>query len=276
MRHRDSAGVHVPERRPRPVGPPRPHIAKPDGRQQVQRRRIGPAVVDRDSHEHVFGRRLGVFHEHVEVAVVIEDPGVEQLVFEVVTPACPVGVDDLGVRICRLGILVEVLHVRVGRRGVEVEVVLLHVLAVVPLAVGQAEQALLQDRILAVPERQREAQQLLVVRDAGQAVFTPSIGTGPRLIVAEVTPRVAVRAVVLAHGAPLALAQVRSPLPPRNAGFPGFDQAGGSAPVLESGADIASSQGLTGNVTTARDGTRNVCAVENVAAMRFLRRSRRS
>jgi len=48
-----------------------------------------------------------------------------------------------------------------------VKVILLHVLAVVALAVGQSEQALLQDRVLAVPERQGEAKALLVVGNAG-------------------------------------------------------------------------------------------------------------
>ena len=45
-------------------------------------------------------------------------------------------------------------------RAVEVEVVLLDVLAVVALAVGEAEQPFLQDRILAVPQREREAEDL--------------------------------------------------------------------------------------------------------------------
>jgi hypothetical protein len=48
-----------------------------------------------------------------------------------------------------------------GRRAVEVEVVLLDVLAVIALAVGEAEQALLEDRILAVPQGQGEAEPLL-------------------------------------------------------------------------------------------------------------------
>ena len=48
-------------------------------------------------------------------------------------------------------------------RAVDVEVVLLHVLAVVALAVGEPEQPLLQDRVALVPQRQREAQPLLVV-----------------------------------------------------------------------------------------------------------------
>jgi len=44
----------------------------------------------------------------------------------------------------------------VRRRAVEVEVVLLDVLAVVALVAGDAEQALLEDGVAAVPEGQRE------------------------------------------------------------------------------------------------------------------------
>ena len=107
-----------------------------------------------------------------------------------------------------------------GRRAVEVEVVLLDVLAVVALAVGQPEQAFLEDRVLAVPQGQREAEPLLVVGDAGQAVFAPAIGARAGLVVGEVIPGVAALAVVLADGPPLALAQVGSPLLPGNASGP--------------------------------------------------------
>ena len=128
--------------------------------------------------------------------------------------AAAAGLDQVGVGERRLRILVEVLHVRVGRRAVEVEVVLLDVLAVVALAVGQAEQPLLEDRVLAVPEGQREAEPLLVVGDAGQAVLAPAIGARAGLVVGEVVPGVAALAVVLAHGAPLAFAEVGPPLFP--------------------------------------------------------------
>ena len=130
-------------------------------------------------------------------------------------PRLLAGLDEVGVRERRLRVLVEVLHVRVRRRAVEVEVVLLDVLAVVALAVGQAEQPLLEDRVLAVPQRQREAEPLLVVGDAGQAVLAPAVGARAGLIVAEVVPGVAALAVVLADGPPLPFAQVRPPLLPR-------------------------------------------------------------
>src|SRR5205823_11560198 len=85
---------------------------------------------------------------------------------------------------------------------------------VVAFAVGQPEQALLEDRVTPVPQRDREAEALLVVGDAGQAVFAPAVRPRAGLIVGEVVPGVAALAVVFAHSAPLALAQVRPPLLP--------------------------------------------------------------
>src|SRR3954453_23119494 len=105
----------------------------------------------------------------------------------------------------------------VGRRIVEVIVIFLDVLPVVALAVGQAEQPLLEDRILAVPQRDREAQPLLLVADPGDPVPAPVIGARPGLIVAEIIPGVAVRAVILTDRAPLAFAEIGSPQLPRHA-----------------------------------------------------------
>ena len=106
-----------------------------------------------------------------------------------------------------------------GRRAVEVEVVLLHVLAVVALAVGQSEEPLLENRILAVPQGQCEAEMLLVVGDAGDAVLAPAIRPRSGMIVGEEIPGVAVLAIVFADGAPLPLAQVGPPFFPRHALF---------------------------------------------------------
>ena len=100
------------------------------------------------------------------------------------------------------------------RRGIEVVVELLHVLAVIALAVGQAEQALLENRILPVPKRQGETKPLLIVADAGDAVFAPAIGAAAGVVVREILPSVAIRTVILADGSPLAFGQIRSPQPP--------------------------------------------------------------
>ena len=87
-----------------------------------------------------------------------EDPGVEQLELRLEPVPVAVPGDERLVGKRRLRVLVEVLHVRMGRGAVEVEVILLDVLSVVPLAVGQAEEALLQDRVGPVPEGEPEAQ----------------------------------------------------------------------------------------------------------------------
>ena len=96
----------------------------------------------------------------------------------------PVRLDQLVVGIGALRVLVEPLHVGVRRRGVEVEVVLLDVFAVVAFGVGQAEETLLENRIVAVPQRERKTELLRVVGNAGQSVLAPVIGARARLIVA--------------------------------------------------------------------------------------------
>src|SRR5262249_48178435 len=101
------------------------------------------------------------------------------------------------------------------RRGVEVEVVFLYVLAVVRLTVRQPEQPLLQNWVFAVPQGERETQQLPIVRDPRQPVLAPSVGPRAGLLMTEVVPRVAGLAVVLSHRSPLPLAQVGPPLLPR-------------------------------------------------------------
>src|SRR5262249_2514136 len=102
----------------------------------------------------------------------------------------------------------------VGRHSVEIIVKFFHVLGVIALAVAQAEHALLQDRVLAVPESDRDAQALLRVAKAADAVLAPPIGTAGWGVMGEIVPGIAVGAVVLAHGAPLALAYIGPPLAP--------------------------------------------------------------
>ena len=203
---------------------PGPGVPEPERRQHVEARRLRTAVVDRHADQDVLRSGLGVLDEDVEVPVVVEDPGVEQLVLELLARPPPIRLEEVPVRELALRVLVEVLHVRVGRRRVDVEVVLLDVLAVVPLAVGQAEEALLQDRVPLVPQREREAETLLVVADPAEAVLAPAIGPGTGLVVREVVPGVAVLAVVLADRPPLPLAQVGSPLLPRDRLLPGVVQ----------------------------------------------------
>ena len=129
-----------------------------------------------------------------------------------------IGRDQVVVRVAVERIAIAELQIRARRRGVEVEVVLLDVLAVVALGVGEPEHPLLEDRVGAVPHGDPEAQMLVLVAHSGDAVLTPHVRPRARLVVGEVAPRVAVVAVVLAHGAPLALAEVRPPSSPWHTG----------------------------------------------------------
>ncbi len=193
---------------------PGPGVAEPQRRQQMQGGRLRAAVGGDDADVDLVRRGLGVAHFHVPVAAVVECARVEQGEWRIKARAARVLMHQPAIRVLGLGILVEIAHPGVGGRGVEIEVVLLDVLAVVALVAGEAEGALLEDRIAAVPQRQREAQTLLLVADAAHAILIPAVGAGARLVMVEVLPGVAVRAVVLAHRAPGALRQIRPPQAP--------------------------------------------------------------
>src|SRR5208283_6143251 len=84
-------------------------------------------------------------------------------------------------------------------------------LAVIAFIARKPEDALLQDGILLVPQRQREADVLVAVADTGNAVLVPAVSLGSGVIVGKKFPCRAVSAVVFAHRSPGALADVRSP-----------------------------------------------------------------
>src|ERR1035437_9808594 len=96
------------------------------------------------------------------------------------------------------------------RCGVKIVIQLLHVLAVVALGVRQAEKTLLQNRVPAVPQCEREAEVLFVVADAGDAVFAPAISPAARVVVRKILPRRAAGRIILAHRAPLPFGQIRA------------------------------------------------------------------
>src|SRR5205814_10034991 len=105
---------------------------------------------------------------------------------------------------------IKVAHVRKRRLVVQIKVILLYVLAVIAFAIVQPEQALFQNRVFAVPQRQREAKNLAIVGNAGETVLAPTISARARVLVRKIIPSVAVATVVLAHRAPLPFAQVRA------------------------------------------------------------------
>src|SRR5712691_2757252 len=148
------------------------------------------------------------------VAAVIEYPGVEQLVLRLESGARAVLGNKVLVGERGLRIVVPPAVPCVAGKRVQVPPVLLNVLAVISLSAGQAEGALLQERVAAVPQRQPQAQPLLHVAEAGQVVLAPPVGARTSVLERQVAPRLAVGAVILAYRPPLALADIWPPLVP--------------------------------------------------------------
>src|ERR1700676_1085299 len=201
---------------------PRPCVSEPELREDVDHRLLWASVTDRNLHQNVLWRRLGVLDEDIEVAVVIEDVGVDQLTLGIVPGAPAVLLDELRIGKRPLWVLVEHLQVRMRRRGIQVVIELLDVLAMIGLIVGEAEETLLQNRVMAIPQRHRQAQVLLVVADACDRVLAPAIRPTPRLIVAEVFPGGATARIVFPHRSPLTFAEIGSPASPGRVWTPGL------------------------------------------------------
>src|SRR6516162_8706365 len=156
--------------------------------------------------------------------VFIESTCVHQLEFGIVFAATAVLFHEPGIGKLALWILIEKLHVRVGGRGVEIEVILLYILTMIAFSSSESEQTLLQNRILAVPQGQGKADQLMTIANAAQAVLTPAISSRARVVMRNIIPGGATGAVVFPHCAPLPLAQVRTPPLPVHRALPRFLQ----------------------------------------------------
>ena len=136
------------------IGPstlPGPLVAEPERRQDVQLGRFRAAIWMLIWIRISSGSLFGILNEDVKVAILVEHAGIQQFILKFLTAPTTAGIDQVSVRVSRLRILVEVLHVRMGWRTIEVEVILFDVLAVIAFAVGQPKQPFFEDRIVAVP-----------------------------------------------------------------------------------------------------------------------------
>ena len=190
---------------------PGPDVAEPDGGQDVEGCGFVPPVGDGELPEQVVGAALGDFLEDVEVGVAVEEAEVGELEFaeEFVAPA--VFLDELGVGVAGVGVFVEAFGVGVGGGGVEVVVALFDVLTVAAPLPAEAEEALFEDVVLAVPKGGRHADAALAVGSSPEPVFAPAVGAAACLVVGEILPAFLVAGVVLPDGAPLALGEVGAP-----------------------------------------------------------------
>src|SRR5690349_1953821 len=208
---RDMVGILAAHLRPWRSVTPAPGVPEPYCRQQMQGSGIGPTIDDRGSHQHVVHILFRILDEDVEIAALVEDAGIDQLILLLPAATGAVHFYELLIRILRMRVLIQEFHVRVRRRGIEVIVILLDVLAVIAFRPAQAEQAFLQNPIASIPEREREAQALVVIADAAEPVLGPAISPHAGMVMREVLPGGSILAVILARIAPRALGQIRSP-----------------------------------------------------------------
>src|SRR3981081_463656 len=104
---------------------------------------------------------------------------------------------------------------------IEIEPVFLYVLAVIALVAGESEHPLFENRVAAIPERERENQQLVTVANARDAVFTPAISLATRHVMRKKLPRATVGTALLAHASPRTLTDIWPPLAPGGDHFVG-------------------------------------------------------
>src|SRR5271169_1771376 len=114
-------------------------------RKDVQGSGIRSAVDGLNAHAKILCRRLAVFDKYVEIAVLVENPGVQKFELKSSPSALPVFLQQPLVWVPRLRVFVEVLHVGMGRSAVEVEVVFLGVFAMIAFAGRQTKDWLLQN-----------------------------------------------------------------------------------------------------------------------------------
>ena len=199
------------------VGIPRPGVAEPEGGEEVELGLVRAVVAHRHLDQDVVRARLRVIGGDLEVPAIVEDAGVDQLELGVEPSSPCVLLDQALVGERSLRVHVSPAHPGVRGSRVQVPPVFLGVLTVVALMAVQPEDPLLEEGVHPVPEGEGEAEGLAVVADPGETVLVPPVGAGAGVIEREEPPRVGVRAVVLAHGAPGALTHIRSPVPPGRA-----------------------------------------------------------
>ena len=185
--------------------------------QEVQRRWFGAAVNGGNSTQNVFLARFRVFNIDVEVTIFGESGGqrVEQLILVRVTPALLVFSHQIGVWKGHLGIFVEHLHVAVRRRASPGKS---NTPSHLRHGCLQARSSQTAVPLRWDPARSREQRQgrsvLGSVANAADAIFVPAISAATGMVMGEIVPGGAIRAVIFTHRAPCSVGDVRAPLFP--------------------------------------------------------------
>src|ERR1700722_10600829 len=65
--------------------------------------------------------------------------------------------------------------------------------------------------VVAIPERQCEAESAFAVGDTHEPIFSPSVRPAARMFMGKVIPRIASLGIIFANGGPLSFGEVRTP-----------------------------------------------------------------
>jgi hypothetical protein len=181
----------------------------------MNRGRLRTTIAHFDAYADVFRARLGILNKDVKIALGIEDARVEQFILHLLIPQLPTLLNELLIGIGLVGIFIQILHVGMRWRRVEVEIIFLHIFAVIGLRWDQAKQPLFQNRIFAVPQRQGKRQDLVAVTDTGKPILTPTVRFRTGEIMRKIIPGVPIGTIILSHRPPRALGDVGAPVVPR-------------------------------------------------------------
>src|SRR5580700_665326 len=129
----------------------------------MQGRGFRTAVRDRDLNQNIFDIAFRVLDENIEVPVFVKYSGVEQFVLRFALAPAAIFSDELRVGEGGLRVLVQVLHVRVGGSAVEIEVIFLHIFAMIAFGAAEAEEPLLKYWVALIPERDGKTDELPAV-----------------------------------------------------------------------------------------------------------------
>src|SRR5579863_8644478 len=168
--------------------------------------------------ENVVGGGLCIFELDVEIAILVENAGIDNFVFAIAQAARGVCGDEVGVRKGGLRVFVEHFHIGVRRQSIQIVVELLDVFAVISFSVRETEKTLLQEGIAAVPKSDAHANSELVVGVSGKSVFAPTIGATAGVLVRQILPSRTVGAIILTHRSPLPFAEIGAPESPWRSG----------------------------------------------------------
>ena len=172
------------------------------------------AVMCSDLHEDIVRSTFSVLNKYIEVAIVIKHARIDQFVFHLISTATRIFCDEFLVGKSDLRVFEQHFQIRMGGCGVEVVVAFLDIFAVVTLLIRQAKCTFFEDRIFSIPESQGDAELLIGIADAANAIFPPAISPRACHAVRKIIPGIARGAIVFPYGAPLPLTEVRTPVVP--------------------------------------------------------------